>query len=98
MSTKGGLSNKRGERKSGESKKRGPKSARRGYVAQAALTRLCRSAGALRVGSDVYDHEVARMQAFVETITRDAVKFAMHAGRSTIMEEDVANANSKISF
>jgi len=90
MSTKGGLSNK--------NNKRGPKGARKEYVARAALTRLCRSAGAPRIGGDVYDRLVARMQIFVEKITLDAAKFAEHGKRSTIMEEDVTNAVSKISF
>ncbi len=94
MSKKAGLSNK----KNAESKKRGPKSARTGYVARAALMRLCRSGGAKRVGGDVYERLVARMQAMVEKMTLGASKFAEHNGRSTIMEEDVANAISKISF
>ena len=58
----------------------------------AAVVRIAKANGAERVGSDAAELLVKKAEEFIGKLTKDAEKFASHAGRKTIKAEDVEMA------
>jgi histone H3/H4 len=58
----------------------------------AAVVRIAKQSGAERVGSDGAAALVAKAEDYIAHLVKEANKFAVHAGRKTIKEEDVALA------
>lgn len=56
---------------------------------KAAVVRLAKKAGAVRVGEDAADALVAKAEAYIEAIAKQAFELAQHAGRKTIKAEDI---------
>ncbi|HJJ33743.1 MAG TPA: histone family protein [Methanocorpusculum sp.] len=56
---------------------------------KAAIVRIAKKAGADRVGEDAADAIVAKAEAYIAKIAKDAFELAKHAGRKTIKAEDV---------
>jgi len=59
----------------------------------AAVTRIAKANGAERVGSDAAELLVAKTEAYIANLAKEANKLATHAGRKTIKEEDVEMAS-----
>ena len=55
----------------------------------AAVVRIAKKNGAERVGSDAAAALVAKAEAYIANLTKEANRLAQHAGRKTIKEEDV---------
>ena len=55
----------------------------------AAVVRIAKKSGAERVGSDEAAAIVAKAEAYIGSLAREANRLAHHAGRKTIKEEDV---------
>ena len=65
-------------------------------LAVAPMHRICKKAGAERV-SEAAAEEMAKVLEDVGVrIAREALDFAMHAGRKTIKEEDIEIAARKV--
>jgi len=56
----------------------------------AAVVRIAKKHGAERVGSDAAEVLVAKAEEYIAEITKEALRFAQHAGRKTIKAEDIA--------
>jgi histone H3/H4 len=55
----------------------------------AAVIRIAKKNGAERVGSDAAAALLAKTEAYIANLTKEANRLAHHAGRKTIKEEDV---------
>jgi histone H3/H4 len=55
----------------------------------AAVIRIAKKNGAERVGSDAAAALLAKTEAYIAGLTKEANRLAQHAGRKTIKEEDV---------
>jgi len=55
----------------------------------AAVIRIAKKNGAERVGSDAAAALLAKTEAYIANLAKDANRLAQHAGRKTIKEEDV---------
>ncbi|ADN37009.1 Transcription factor CBF/NF-Y/histone domain protein [Methanolacinia petrolearia DSM 11571] len=55
----------------------------------AAVVRIAKKNGAERVGSDAAQAIVDAAEAYIANLTKEASKYAQHAGRKTIKKEDV---------
>jgi histone H3/H4 len=55
----------------------------------AAVVRIAKKSGAERVGSEAAAALVSKAEEYIAKLTKESNKFAMHAGRKTIKEEDV---------
>jgi histone H3/H4 len=55
----------------------------------AAVTRIARKSGAERVGVDAAAALLAKTEAYIANLAKEANRLARHAGRKTIKEEDV---------
>ena len=55
----------------------------------AAVIRIAKKNGAERVGSDAAAALLAKTEAYIGNLTKEANRFAHHAGRKTIKEEDI---------
>ena len=58
----------------------------------AAVVRIAKKNGAERVGSDAAAALVTKAEEYIATLTKEANRLALHAGRKTIKEEDVKMA------
>jgi histone H3/H4 len=58
----------------------------------AAVVRIAKKSGAERVGNEAAVALVSKAEDYIANLTKEANKFAMHAGRKTIKEEDVEMA------
>lgn len=58
----------------------------------AAVIRIAKENGAERVGSDAAALLVQKAEEYIASLTKEANKLALHAGRKTIKEEDVEMA------
>jgi histone H3/H4 len=58
----------------------------------AAVVRIAKKNGAERVGSDAAAALVMKAEEYIATLTKEANRLALHAGRKTIKEEDVKMA------
>ncbi len=56
---------------------------------KAAVVRLAKKAGAVRVGEDAADALVAKAEGYIEAIAKQAFELAQHTGRKTIKAEDI---------
>lgn len=63
----------------------------------AAVVRIAKKSGAERVGSDAAAALVAKSEEYIASLVSKANKFAMHAGRKTIKEEDIELAAKEVS-
>lgn len=59
----------------------------------AAVVRIAKNNGAERVGSDAAAALVLKAEEYIATLTKEANRLALHAGRKTIKEEDVKMAS-----
>lgn len=67
-----------------------------GELAIAAMHRICKKAGAERV-SEAAAIQLARvLEEIGIKISREAIDFAMHAGRKTVKAEDIEIAAKKV--
>jgi histone H3/H4 len=65
-------------------------------IAVAPMHRLCKKAGAERV-SEAAAQELAKvLEEIGVKIAKDALEYAMHAGRKTIKTEDIEIATRKV--
>ena len=55
----------------------------------AAVNRIAKKNGAERVGSDAAAALLAKTEAYIANLTKEANRLAQHAGRKTIKEEDI---------
>ena len=55
----------------------------------AAVIRIARKNGAGRVGKDGAAALIARTEAYLANLTKEANRLAQHAGRKTLREEDI---------
>lgn len=62
----------------------------------AAVVRIAKQSGAERVGSDAAAALVAKSEDYIANLVKEANKFAIHAGRKTIKEEDIALAAKSV--
>ena len=62
----------------------------------AAVARIAKKNGAERVGNDAAVALVGKAEDYIARLTKEAHKLAMHAGRKTIKEEDVALAAKSV--
>jgi histone H3/H4 len=61
----------------------------------AALERILKKAGARRIAPDATAEYAKMLEEHVGSIARDASLLAEHAGRNTVLEEDVTLAMKK---
>ena len=55
----------------------------------AAVVRIAKKNGAERVESDAAQAIVEATESYIAKLTKEATKYAVHAGRKTIKKEDV---------
>ncbi len=67
-----------------------------GELAIAAMHRLCKKAGAERVSESAAIEMAKVLEEIGLKIGREAVDFAMHAGRKTVKAEDIEIAAKKV--
>lgn len=67
-----------------------------GELAIAAMHRICKKAGAERVSESAAIQMAKVLEEIGIKIGREAVDFAMHAGRKTVKAEDVEIAAKKV--
>ena len=65
-------------------------------IAVAAMHRLCKKAGAERVSEAAAKELAKALEDIGIKISREALDFAMHAGRKTIKAEDIEIATKKV--
>jgi DNA-binding protein len=58
----------------------------------AAVVRIAKKNGAERVGNDASTALVVKAEEYIATLTKEANRLALHAGRKTIKAEDVEMA------
>ncbi len=67
-----------------------------GELAIAAMHRICKKAGAERVSESAAVQLAKVLEEIGIKIGREAVDFAMHAGRKTVKAEDIEIAAKKV--
>jgi histone H3/H4 len=67
-----------------------------GELAIAAMHRICKKAGAERVSESAAIQMAKVLEEIGVKIGREAVDFAMHAGRKTVKAEDIEIAAKKV--
>ncbi|MBS7639723.1 MAG: NFYB/HAP3 family transcription factor subunit [Candidatus Bathyarchaeia archaeon] len=67
-----------------------------GELAIAAMHRICKKAGAERVSESAAIQMAKVLEEIGIKIGREAVDFAMHAGRKTVKAEDIEIAAKKV--
>ncbi|MCX8170519.1 MAG: histone family protein [Candidatus Bathyarchaeota archaeon] len=67
-----------------------------GELAIAAMHRICKKAGAERVSESAAMQLAKVLEEIGIKISREAVDFAMHAGRKTVKAEDIEIAAKKV--
>ncbi|MEM1581047.1 MAG: histone family protein [Candidatus Bathyarchaeia archaeon] len=67
-----------------------------GELAIAAMHRICKKAGAERVSESAAIQLAKVLEEIGVKIGREAVDFAMHAGRKTVKAEDIEIAAKKV--
>lgn len=65
-------------------------------LAVAPMHRICKKAGAERVSEAAAEEMAQVLEAVGEKIAKEALDFAMHAGRKTIKKEDIEIAAKKV--
>jgi len=65
-------------------------------LAIAAMHRICKKAGADRVSESAAKEMAKVLEEIGIKIGKEAVDFAMHAGRKTVKEEDIEIAARKV--
>jgi len=65
-------------------------------IATAAMHRICKKSGADRVSEAAAKELAKNLQTIGLKIAKDALEYAMHAGRKTIKSEDIEIATKKI--
>ncbi|MDR2203194.1 MAG: NFYB/HAP3 family transcription factor subunit [Nitrososphaerota archaeon] len=65
-------------------------------IAIAAMHRICKKSGAERVSEAAAKELAKNLQEIGIKVAKDALDFAMHAGRKTIKSEDIEIATKKI--
>jgi histone H3/H4 len=65
-------------------------------IAVAPMHRLCKKAGADRVSESAAKELAKALEEIGVKIAREALDFAMHAGRKTIKAEDIEIATKKV--
>lgn len=67
-----------------------------GELAIAAMHRICKKAGAERVSESAAVEMATVLEEIGIKIGREAIDFAMHAGRKTVKAEDIKIAAKKV--
>mgnify|MGYP000493858623 CR=1 FL=1 len=67
-----------------------------GELAIAAMHRICKKAGAERVSENAAMQLAKVLEEIGIKISREAIDFAMHAGRKTVKAEDIEIAAKKV--
>jgi len=67
-----------------------------GELAIAAMHRICKKAGAERVSETAAIQLAKVLEEIGIKISREAIDFAMHAGRKTVKAEDIEIAAKKV--
>jgi len=67
-----------------------------GELAIAAMHRICRKAGAERVSESAAKEMAKVLEEIGIKIGKEAMDFAMHAGRKTVKNEDIEIAARKV--
>lgn len=68
----------------------------KGELAIAAMHRICKKAGAERVSESAAKEMARVLEEIGLKIGREAIDFAMHAGRKTVKAEDIKIAARKV--
>ncbi len=69
---------------------------RNGELAIAAMHRICKKAGAERVSESAAVEMSKILEEMGIKIGKEAIDFAMHAGRKTVKAEDIRIAKKKV--
>jgi histone H3/H4 len=69
---------------------------RSGELAVAAMHRICKKAGAERVSESAAIEMGKILEEIGVKIGKEAIDFAMHAGRKTVKAEDIRIAKTKV--
>lgn len=69
---------------------------RTGELAVAAMHRICKKAGAERVSESAAIEMGKILEEIGVKIGKEAIDFAMHAGRKTVKAEDIRIAKTKV--
>jgi histone H3/H4 len=69
---------------------------RNGELAIAAMHRICKKAGAERVSESAAIEMSKILEEMGIKIGKEAIDFAMHAGRKTVKAEDIRIAKKKV--
>ncbi len=67
-----------------------------GELAVAAMHRICKKAGAERVSESATVEMAKVLEEIGVKIGKEAIDFAIHAGRKTVKEEDIRIAAKKV--
>jgi len=67
-----------------------------GELAVAAMHRICKKAGAERVSESATVESAEALEEIGVKIGKEAIDFAIHAGRKTVKEEDIRIAAKKV--
>jgi len=67
-----------------------------GELAVAAMHRICKKAGAERVSESAAEEMARKLEEIGIKIGKEAIDFAMHAGRKTVKAEDIEIAARKV--
>ena len=67
-----------------------------GELAIAAMHRICKKAGAERVSESAAEEMGKILEEIGIKIGKEAIDFAMHAGRKTLKAEDIRIAKTKV--
>ena len=67
-----------------------------GELAIAAMHRICKKAGAERVSESAAEEMGKILEEIGIKIGKEAIDFAMHAGRKTVKAEDIRIAKTKV--
>jgi len=67
-----------------------------GELAVAAMHRICKKAGAERVSESAAEEMGKILEEIGIKIGKEAIDFAMHAGRKTLKAEDIRIAKTKV--
>lgn len=67
-----------------------------GELAVAAMHRICKKAGAERVSESAAEEMGKILEEIGIKIGKEAIDFAMHAGRKTVKAEDIRIAKTKV--
>jgi len=62
----------------------------------APVVRVMKGAGAERISRDAKEYLAKELEAYATEVATEAIRLAQHAGRKTVMEEDIKLAAKRV--